>query len=279
MAINREFLYPNIDELGYTYCRIENMFYVPHVHMNMECTCVLEGSLRMTVNDRRYNLKSGDIILVTPYQRHSIVTPDSSVIFGFALYPDNLVPQNSVFGEMCTLQSPVLRRDQYSPQVRTLIDMLLSADTPTESATHVGILNAILGYLRQAAVPRRLANADSLSVENRVLLYLHENAFKPITLLQASEELGISQFKLSRICNQEIGIGFNTYLKSVRISAAMRRLAFTDMPISEIARSIGFESLRTFNRAFEETGCTPRAYRASHRERTVTGLNSLMTGA
>ena len=37
----------------------------------------------------------------------------------------------------------------------------------------------------------------------------------------------------------------------------------------EIAESTGFESLRTFNRAFsEETNTTPRAYRACHKHKT-----------
>ena len=101
------------------------------------------------------------------------------------------------------------------------------------------------------------------------MLYLHDHLYKPITLLQAAEELEISQFRLSRICNQEIGIGFNAYLKSMRIAAAKRKLVFTDQSMPEIAESTGFETLRTFNRAFsEETNTTPRAYRACHKHKT-----------
>lgn len=107
-----------------------------------------------------------------------------------------------------------------------------------------------------------------------VLEYLHENFHDPITLTQAAEHLGLSQFQLSRICNHQIGMGFNAYLKSLRVTAAMRRLAFTNKGMQEIALGCGFESVRTFNRAFsEETGISPSEYRRAHQQCTALNLD------
>jgi AraC-like DNA-binding protein len=62
-------------------------------------------------------------------------------------------------------------------------------------------------------------------------------------------------------------MGFNAYLKSLRVTAAMRRLAFTNKGMQEIALGCGFESVRTFNRAFsEETGISPSEYRRALRK-------------
>ena len=95
-----------------------------------------------------------------------------------------------------------------------------------------------------------------------------------VQVKQIAEHLGLSQFQLSRICNHQIGMGFNAYLKSLRVTAAMRRLAFTNKGMQEIALGCGFESVRTFNRAFsEETGISPSEYRRAHQQCTALNLD------
>lgn len=267
---DKELYFPNIYENGYTYGRIENLSYIPHVHMSMECVYVLRGSLQVSIDGRNYHLHEGDISIVMPYRRHSYITRQFSESLAFALLADNELIQNPYFSGKYGLSTPIFRSGKYSRSVNMLLNLLW--DEQSRSANrmiHIGLLNAIIGYLFEANPPQPM-ESEELSAENEVLLYLHDHMYKPITLMQAAEELNISQFKLSRICNQEIGIGFNAYLKSMRIAAAKRRLAFTDLTIAEIAESTGFESLRTFNRAFsEETGSTPRTYRSSHKGKTT----------
>lgn len=266
----KEVYYPNIHEHGYTYSRIENLSYVPHVHMGMECVYMLRGNLIVTIDGKNYNLREGDISVVMPYRRHSYLTRQDSEVIAFSLLPENVLMQSPYFSGKYGLATPVLRSGKYSRSVNILFNLLLDEQTRASNVTtHMGLLNAIIGFLFDTNPPQ-LVEADRLSVENEVMLYLHNNLYKPITLMQAAEDLNISQFRLSRICNQEIGIGFNAYLKSMRIAAAKRRLAFTDLSIAEIAEDTGFESLRTFNRAFsEEAGSTPRAYRAKHKDKTT----------
>lgn len=268
--VDKELYYPNIYENGYTYGRFENLSYIPHVHMSVECVYVLRGSLQVSIDGKNYHLHEGDISMVMPYRRHSYVTRQFSETLAFALLSDNSLLQNPYFSGKYGLSVPVFRNGKYSRSVNMLLNLLW--DEQTRSANRmipVGLINAIIGYLFDANPPQPV-ESERLSFENEVLLYLHDNMYKPITLMQAAEDLNISQFKLSRICNQEIGIGFNAYLKSMRIAAAKRRLAFTDMTMAEVAESTGFESLRTFNRSFsEETGSTPRAYRSSHKGKTA----------
>lgn len=265
----KEQYYPNIYEHGYTYSRVENLTYVPHVHMGVECVCVLTGGLQVTIDGKNYNLREGDISMVMPYHRHSYYTRQMSDVIAFATLSDGPLMQNPYFSGKYELATPVFRNGKYSRSVNILLNLLLDDQTRASNATtHVGLLQAVMGYLFDANPPQPVAPGQ-LSVENQILLYLHDNMYKPITLSQAAEDLHMSQFKLSRICNQEIGIGFNAYLKCMRVAAAKRRLAFTDMSMAEIAEDTGFESLRTFNRAFsEETSTTPRAYRACHKDKT-----------
>lgn len=266
---NKESYYPNIYENGYTFSRIENLSYIPHVHTGIECVCVLAGNLLATIDGRRYSLHKDDICFIMPYHRHSYLTRQTSDVLAFAMLSDEITTRNPFFSGKYDLPTPVFRSGKYSSHVNTLLGLLLDDHTRRSNATtHIGLLSSIVGYLFDAAPPYAIEEQEQ-SLEARVMLYLHDHLYKPITLLQAAEELEISQFRLSRICNQEIGIGFNAYLKSMRIAAAKRKLVFTDQSMPEIAESTGFESLRTFNRAFsEETNTTPRAYRACHKHKT-----------
>ena len=40
---DKEWLYPNLRENGYTYSVLENLHYIPHVHGGLECVYVLDG--------------------------------------------------------------------------------------------------------------------------------------------------------------------------------------------------------------------------------------------
>jgi AraC-like DNA-binding protein len=64
--------------------------------------------------------------------------------------------------------------------------------------------------------------------------------------------------------NQKLGMGFNDYINSIRISNACRLLSETDDPVSEISAAVGFNTVRTFNRAFvKHIGSSPREYRTN----------------
>ena len=58
------------------------------------------------------------------------------------------------------------------------------------------------------------------------------------------------------------GKSINEYINYLRVNESARLLENKDLKIIDIAFSVGFESLVTFNRVFKkETGKTPRDYR------------------
>lgn len=61
---DKEWLYPNLHENGYTYSVLENLHYIPHVHGGLECVYVLDGELCATIDEKNYTLKKGDICLI-----------------------------------------------------------------------------------------------------------------------------------------------------------------------------------------------------------------------
>lgn len=62
--------------------------------------------------------------------------------------------------------------------------------------------------------------------------------------------------------SSKLNMGFNDYVNSLRVSNACKYLRKTDKSITEISNIVGFNTLRTFNRAFrKQLGITPSEYR------------------
>lgn len=52
------------------------------------------------------------------------------------------------------------------------------------------------------------------------------------------------------------------YLRDIRVQASLKLLEQTELRISEVASAVGYDSYKTYLRAFKEvTGTTPADYR------------------
>ena len=94
--------------------------------------------------------------------------------------------------------------------------------------------------------------------------YVGKNSSKSITLSEAASIAGQETKYFSRFFHLKVGITFTTWKNAVRIQKAINLIDKEHCTFSNIAFSVGFEDLRTFQRVFKRlTGMTPRGYRKS----------------
>ena len=75
--------------------------------------------------------------------------------------------------------------------------------------------------------------------------------------------MNMSRDTLTRKCNRELGQSPLSYIKNVRMHHASILLQENKISVSEIAYSLGFESLAYFSRTFKKaTGKSPTEYAA-----------------
>lgn len=154
---DKEWLYPNLRENGYTYSVLENLHYIPHVHGGLECVYVLDGELCATIDEKNYTLKKGDICLIFPQVRHSYRTPKHSNSFCFALLHDTMPDDlRSLFVDGYALPNPIYRAGSYSPLIPEMIDhMLMPEERKANRLVHTGRLLMLLGLLFDTRAPFR----------------------------------------------------------------------------------------------------------------------------
>ena len=95
-----------------------------------------------------------------------------------------------------------------------------------------------------------------------MISYVEENFAEDITLKRVSEALSYEYHYLSRVLRTSLHMRFCTLVNQYRCERAKELITQTDKPLSEIAMNCGFQSIRSFNRAFLDiVGCTPSSIR------------------
>lgn len=80
-------------------------------------------------------------------------------------------------------------------------------------------------------------------------------------------ELGLSQRRVVEVFKTAYGMTPKAYMDDLKLKEAMRLLTETDDRVIDIAASVGFGGLSTFNRFFRErAGCSPVQYRKMYRK-------------
>ena len=85
----------------------------------------------------------------------------------------------------------------------------------------------------------------------RVIQFLKENFTSDISREGLAGAIGMSSDHMSRMFKAYTGKKINEYINELRVNQAAEMLCCSDEKIIEIAFGVGFESLATFNRAFQ----------------------------
>jgi AraC-like DNA-binding protein len=88
-----------------------------------------------------------------------------------------------------------------------------------------------------------------------------DGAAANVTLDELAEVAGLSKYHFLRQFSQVVGMTPGAYLRTLRLCHAARKLRTTNMPILEVALSVGFADHPSFSRAFaRHMGMTPSEY-------------------
>ncbi len=91
----------------------------------------------------------------------------------------------------------------------------------------------------------------------RVRRYVDQHHDQPLGLREVAASIGLSASRLSHLFTEKTGLPFQVWLRLERVSRARELLTATDLSITEVTYRVGFQSLRSFERAFKRfTGMT-----------------------
>ncbi len=98
----------------------------------------------------------------------------------------------------------------------------------------------------------------------RALDYMSASFGQPLTLEAIASEAGVSKFHFTRLFRARVGTTPMHHLSELRLAAAAKMLATTDLPVALVALECGHRSVTHFSDAFRRKfGCSPSGYRQS----------------
>lgn len=124
-------------------------------------------------------------------------------------------------------------------------------------------LQLIEKYLRQK--DGLIASAEgSASKVTQVKKYLERNYDKKVLLKDAADAVCLSPKYLSRIFEEQAGVGFNEYKLQVKMEKAKELLEQSGCNVDQISCKLGYANTESFIKMFRKiTGQTPAAYRST----------------
>ena len=110
-------------------------------------------------------------------------------------------------------------------------------------------LKSILPEISVKALPIVLPTTDNERMKP-VLTYINDNLYEDLTLSFLSRQTGFSERTLSRLFQSSMHVSFLQYFKLLRMIRAIEMMLQTEKSISEIAYTLGYNSVSAFSNIF-----------------------------
>ena len=239
-----------------------------HLHRDLELVLYRSGETVATADSGRYHLTPGDLFLTFPNQIHSYETLEREDYSILILKPD-LLPELTDAFELSVPESAVLPGGAFNPRINALFDAVgeicrqPEGSVPYRQEKLHGYLLALFAEIL-SGMKLTGVSADDCGTLRAIVSYCTRHYAEELSLSVLAEKLGLNRYYISHLFSRRLGMCFNDYINSLRVSEACRMLLNSDDSVTDICFHVGFGTLRTFNRAFiRHTGKTPTDYRRS----------------
>ena len=250
--------------------------YPVHRHSCLEITIPIEKSYTYIFDDRTIILKEIEILFVPPDMLHKIAGTKSGIRFIYLFNVDFLKGFFDYSEFQKLIKEPLLITPDTHPDIYSLIfekfmeinDLYFFYSTTVKEISIFGKLMDVFGMLMKKDYSDSLAVIQNdkqreVYIKFKTLAeWLAMHSSENISMDEAATHVGYSKFHFARLFKEYTGMTFNDYQTTLKLKEVERQLADTDLQISDIAMSCGFNNLTSLSRCFKKQyGCSPSQFR------------------
>ncbi len=233
-----------------------------HLHTQLEMMYLFSGEARVTVDGQRRAMAPGELMVAFPNVVHGYSLSESAHGLMMILSPECCGDFHAQL--MNTFPAvPFAAKAQLRPDV-SLVAQAIADEylTGNDEAVQRAYMQVILARTMPLLQLRPQPGGGEQELLHRAMSYMSTRWREPVSLSDMARELGASKYHLSHLFSSRLHTNFRSYVNALRVEHAQQMLRGSDSSITDICYDCGFESQRTFNRAFlQQTGSTPRLYR------------------
>ena len=266
----------------------------PHAHSFFELFFIEEGEGWYLIGDRQLWAKSGDLFLIAPGEVHDPSGLDHATkwIVGFeaeALHPaytdaniflmlpnrviESFLPINDL--KIKHFYIPAKERSRWLALFEQLKNELGNQELSFIEAARALLMLLLIETARfsEPQLPQSTKSSTQRStkkgspVVEKVLYFIATNFRNSIGLQEVAKEVNFSPAYLTDLIRRETGKTVGSWIVERRMTEARHLLLATDLPVNQIAESVGYFDSSYFIRLFRRlNGTTPQAWRLLYRQ-------------
>lgn len=256
-----------------------------------ELLYIKEGTCVITIEDNSYNTQVGEIYIFKPGQRHSIKVGNKKLVQPH-IHFDLLYDENSTHipisfinkDQMTAAELSMVRKDVANNLLNHFPNRIQLKNTSYIEQMLFSIINTwnsptlypeielkyrflrLLQYLLSEITWANIShNTPTANRAKMVKLYLERYTDHVITLQELAHIYHLDKDYIARIFKATYKTTPTRYHLQIRILKAKEMIRLTNLSLSQISDSLGFNSLQDFSRAFKRIeGVAPSALRRNN---------------
>ena len=235
-------------------------WFYPHVHPDqVELWYINEGPAVCWCDEKPYTCKKGDFFIVFPNQthkytelipevtEHTVIQVKSKSLGYIGKTTNDFIPTN-----------PLWHCDDET--IETLLNYILSEyENGTPTRTIETLLTAFFDKLLRNYNLQPIPRGKTKVID--VLAFCEEHFTEELSLEIIAKELFVSRGYVSYIFNNRLNTTFTDFINNLRVDKVLSEVQNNNLPLNDAIFAAGFNSQRTFNRAFQKIyNTTPSKY-------------------
>lgn len=245
-----------------------------HSHDFSEVYCFLQGSASYIIEDCKYSLRPGDILIIPPNKLHQLDIKDSAetyerfVLWLNARYVKKISTQrtdlNTCFLQASAHDAFLIRNGATSERVKHLLESItLSKDafgSDIENEEKIKTLLITLGQYFLQNSDNAAVTGKSNSTVTKAIDYINEHISEDLSLDTLSAALFVNKFYFAHVFKEMTNTSPHRYILKKRLVLSKQLIERGDAAI-DVYEKCGFSDYTHFFRAFKnEYGITPKQF-------------------
>lgn len=258
--------------INHVFCRIEGPSSIQcssHCHRSLEIWYPFSSKGIVEINGHVIEANEGDVFVINSGDVHAerLELDEEHQVFIVLLREEFLLQEINHYDDVYFTVDQADAQRYVRPILEEMRLAFLEKENPYYELREKALVSQLLYVLMS-----RFSSARALSVTKNVVTahpwllpvveYTRKNYMDIKSEAEVCEKFAVSRQHFSRTFRQRLGITYNEFLTSIRLSCALKRLMLSDDKILDISEQVGFSDVRTFINAFKKRyGMTPLQYK------------------
>lgn len=265
-----------MNALNLAYCGKERCspgwFFGPYVRENYLIHIVASGRGIFRVLGKEYEISAGNAFIIYPgistYYKADRKDPWSYMWVGF----NGFAAEETVERIGFTRENPVIpmeNTDELSACMERIFEarQLTYVNELKRMSAFYELLATMMEFNQAGRAEKNYSDTVYVKMARDLILSMFSTKIK---ISDIADRIGINRSYLSNIFKQEMKMSPQAFLIQVRLERAAQLLRETDMPVGNIAASVGYNDALSFSKAFKHKyNISPSEYRSAPQELIV----------